>query len=148
MFVIAKADGKAMTRSSFRSMWECVNRRKTAPTKKARYGSVERCIDFEVTPHLLRHTFLTRCFENGLDMKEVRTSQGTKPLNLQCEFTCIIRQKSVKKRPSAKSERCLLHEKPEIYTSLLPHFAAVKCQFLQKNQAIFVPHLYRTWYQK
>ena len=78
MFVIAKADGKAMTRSSFRSMWECVNRRKTDPTKKARYGSVERCIDFEVTPHLLRHTFLTRCFENGLDMKEVQYLAGHK----------------------------------------------------------------------
>ena len=78
MFVIAKADGKAMTRSSFRSMWECVNRRKTDPTKKARYGLVERCIDFEVTPHLLRHTFLTRCFENGLDMKEVQYLAGHK----------------------------------------------------------------------
>ena len=36
------------------------------------------CIDFEVTPHLLRHTFLTRCFENGLDMKEVQYLAGHK----------------------------------------------------------------------
>lgn len=78
MFVISGADGQAMTRSSFRSMWECVNRRKTDPTKKARYGSVERCIDFDVTPHLLRHTFLTRCFENGLDLKEVQYLAGHK----------------------------------------------------------------------
>lgn len=78
VFVISGADGQAMTRSSFRSMWECVNRRKTDPTKKARYGSVERCIDFEVKPHLLRHTFLTRCFENGLDLKEVQYLAGHK----------------------------------------------------------------------
>jgi len=78
VFVIPGADGQAMTRSSFRAMWECVNRIKTDPTRKARYGSVERCIDFEVTPHLLRHTFLTRCFENGLDLKEVQYIAGHK----------------------------------------------------------------------
>lgn len=97
MFVIAKADGQAMTRSSFRSMWECVNRRKTDPTKKARYGSVERCIDFEVTPHLLRHTFLTRCFENGLDLKEVQYIAGHKTPELTMRIYLHYQEEERKK---------------------------------------------------
>ena len=117
---------------------------RTLGTKKARYGSVERCIDFEVTPHLLRHTFLTRCFENGLDMKEVQYLAGHKTPELTMRIHLHYQAEERKKRPSARSERCLLHEKPEIYTSLLPHSAAVKCQFCRKTRQF----LYRTWYQK
>lgn len=102
MFVIAKADGQAMTRSSFRSMWECVNRRKTDPTKKARHGSVERCIDFEVTPHLLRHTFLTRCFENGLDMKEVQYLAGHKTPELTMRIYLYYQAEERKKTTFSK----------------------------------------------
>lgn len=76
LFVLHQKDGNQMTKSSFRAMWENVNRRRTDPDKTPMYGVVKRCIDFEVTPHILRHTFLTRCFENGLDLKEVQYLAG------------------------------------------------------------------------
>lgn len=76
MFVMHQKDGSQMTKSSFYAMWGNVNRRRADPGKKPTYGSVNRCIDFEVTPHILRHTFLTRCFENGLDLKEVQYLAG------------------------------------------------------------------------
>lgn len=97
MFVLHADNGGPMTRSSFRALWECVNRRKADPTKKPRYGSVERCIDFDVTPHLLRHTFLTRCFENGLDLKEVQYLAGHKTPELTMRIYLHYQQEERKK---------------------------------------------------
>ena len=97
VFVFPGQDGKQMTRSSFRAMWECVNRRKTDPSRKPRYGSVERCIDFPVTPHILRHTFLTRCFENGLDLKEVQYLAGHKTPELTMRIYLHYQQEERKR---------------------------------------------------
>ena len=145
MFVIAKADGKAMTRSSFRSMWEWVNRRKTDPTKKARYGSVERCIDFEVTPHLLRHTFLTRCFENGLDMKEVQYLAGHKTPELTMRIYLHYQAEERKKTTFSKVRKMSFAWKA---WNLYLTFTAFRCGkvsiFAEKPGnfcTAFVPHL-------
>ena len=97
LFVLPGQDGKQMTRSSFRAMWECVNRRKTDPSRKPRYGSVERCIDFTVTPHILRHTYLTRCFENGLDLKEVQYLAGHKTPELTMRIYLHYQQEERKR---------------------------------------------------
>ena len=35
-----------------------------------------RTVDFDVHPHLLRHTCITRWFESGLDIKEVQYLAG------------------------------------------------------------------------
>ena len=59
IFVFSKLDGTMLTKSAFRSMWSAVERR-----------------GFDVTPHQLRHTFCTRCFEAGLDVKEVQYLAG------------------------------------------------------------------------
>lgn len=61
LFVFSKLDGTMLTHSAFNAMWSTVGRRD---------------LDFEVTPHQLRHTFCTRCFEAGLDVKEVQYLAG------------------------------------------------------------------------
>lgn len=82
VFVFPKADGGPMTRDAFQALWRLVTRRMADATKSEVYGNLHRIISFNVTPHQLRHTFLTRCFENGLDMKEVQYLAGHKTPDL------------------------------------------------------------------
>lgn len=106
LFVLPKADGQGMNRNSFRSMWECVNRRKTRNGKTEQYGSVSRRIDFEITPHILRHTFLTRCFENGLDLKEVQYIAGHKTPDLTMRIY-LHYQEEERKKATFQKIRCM-----------------------------------------
>lgn len=48
-------------RSSYRSMWRLIER---------------ELPDTHVTAHILRHTFITRLFEAGLDIKEIQYLAG------------------------------------------------------------------------
>ena len=82
VFVLPGADGRPMTRQSFRSLWEIIHRRQTDYDGPETYGDIARIIDFPVTSHQLRHTFLTRCFEHGLDVKEVQYLAGHKTPDL------------------------------------------------------------------
>lgn len=61
MFVFHLQDGKPMTQTAFRRMW--------SHTRKAN-------IDSDFTPHSLRHTFCTRLFEKGFDVKEIQYLMG------------------------------------------------------------------------
>ena len=44
--------------------------------KDDRRELVSRTLDFHVHPHLLRHTCITRWFEQGLDIKEIQYLAG------------------------------------------------------------------------
>lgn len=61
LFVFHRRDGQPLTQSSFRKMWE--------HTKKA-------AIDADLTPHILRHSYCTRLFELGFDVKEIQYLMG------------------------------------------------------------------------
>ncbi|WP_312280754.1 tyrosine-type recombinase/integrase [Oscillibacter sp.] len=80
-FVIHSQDFEMASQSSFRSLWGIVAAR-SVRTDSAdsigtrRHPDVKRTIDFEVTPHLLRHTYATRLFERGLKMTEVQYLLG------------------------------------------------------------------------
>ena len=67
VWVFAMQDGSFVSYSSFRSMWSSVERRAT---------------DFKVHPHLLRHTCITRWFEQGLDIKEIQYLAGHASLDI------------------------------------------------------------------
>ena len=43
---------------------------------KARHGGITYTIDFEVTPHILRHTYITNLLLAGVDIKTVQYLAG------------------------------------------------------------------------
>ena len=61
--------------STFHDLWRIVDDR-FGP--KAKMTKIIKGIKTEqnVTPHVLRHTYATRCFEAGLDIKEVQYLMG------------------------------------------------------------------------
>lgn len=61
MFVFHRKDGQLMTTTAFRKMWD--------HTKKAH-------LEAKLTPHILRHTYCTRLFELGFDVKEIQYLMG------------------------------------------------------------------------
>lgn len=66
-YVIAMENHKPLTKSSYRSLWRLIERE--LPEK-------------HITAHLLRHTYITRLFEAGLDIKEVQYLAGHSTINM------------------------------------------------------------------
>lgn len=60
LWVVPSASGGMMTKSAFRRMWDKVSRQ----------------LDFEVTPHMLRHTFASICHAAGVDLKTAQVWMG------------------------------------------------------------------------
>ena len=60
-FVLAMKNGKPLTQSAYKSMWKLVER---------------ELPETHVTAHILRHTYVTRLFEAGLDIKEIQYLAG------------------------------------------------------------------------
>lgn len=76
VWVFSMQNGSFLSYSSFRSLWRIIDYRSTAKRKVNGRELVERTLDFDVHPHLLRHTCITRWFEQGLDLKEVQYLAG------------------------------------------------------------------------
>lgn len=79
-FILHMENGKPLSQSSFSNLWDMVRRRTVDdPAElgtKATNSKMVRSLDFHVTPHLLRHTYITRLFESGLDIKEIQYLAG------------------------------------------------------------------------
>lgn len=95
-FVVSNTTGGPMTASQMRKMWELVERRtakdrtyyryvdgKKTPHQvdatlgtEAKRGKFTYSIDFHVTPHLLRHTYITNLLLAGVDIKTVQYLAG------------------------------------------------------------------------
>lgn len=79
-YVLQMENGLPLSRRSFSNLWHMITRRTVADAElvgsKARNSKMVRGIDFHVTPHQLRHTYITRLFENGLDIKEIQYLAG------------------------------------------------------------------------
>lgn len=76
LWVFSKQDGNFHTYDSFRSLWYIVETRQVSKRKANGREFVARTLDFDVHPHLLRHTCITRWFEQGLDIKEIQRMAG------------------------------------------------------------------------
>lgn len=66
-YVIAMENHKPLTKSSYRSMWKLIER---------------ELPDTHVTAHILRHTYITRLFEAGLDVKEIQYLAGHSTMDM------------------------------------------------------------------
>lgn len=81
-YVLSMPSGEALSPSSFASLWRVVTSRTTDDPEKlgkpldARHPHLIMALDFQCHPHLLRHTYITRLFEAGLDMKEIQYLAG------------------------------------------------------------------------
>ena len=79
-YIFAMRNGEPMTKSSFRSMFSLIER---------------ELPDRHITAHILRHTYITRLFEMGLDLKEIQYLAGHKKvemtLNVYTHYDLISR---------------------------------------------------------
>lgn len=76
IWVFSMRDGSFLSYNSFRSLWRIIDYRSISKRKVDGREIVSRTLDFDVHPHLLRHTRITRWFEAGLDLKEVQYLAG------------------------------------------------------------------------
>lgn len=78
--VIHGRDGKPLTYSAFRSRWAQVTCRSTSSGRelgeKVPKHNVIVSMDFECTPHTMRHTYITRLILGGVDLKRVQYLAG------------------------------------------------------------------------
>lgn len=76
MFVFPRADGQPFAANDFSYYWRTHVHQRFGPEAKdsKRIHGVKH--ETVVTPHVLRHTYATRCFEAGLDIKEVQRLMG------------------------------------------------------------------------
>ena len=96
-FVVANKDGEALSYTQFRRVWAYVTTRSTKERTYVRYvngqkikhivtpvlgekaahnGNVVYSMDFQVTPHQLRHTYITNLIFAGVDPKTVQYLAG------------------------------------------------------------------------
>lgn len=75
MFVFHKESGDHFNATDFTSYWRNVTNR-FGPKAKRTSRTHGFVTDTVVTPHILRHTYATRCFEAGMDIKEVQRLMG------------------------------------------------------------------------
>ena len=67
LWVFSMKNGNFLSEDSFDALWDIIR---------------NKHLDFHVHPHLLRHTCITRWFEQGLDLKEIQRMAGHSSLEL------------------------------------------------------------------
>jgi len=95
-FVVANRSGGPLSGTQFRSLWSAVACRKVGSRQYSKYTAGQKItrtieakkgnrarnnhhfymIDFEVTPHLMRHTYITNLLLAGVDIKTVQYLAG------------------------------------------------------------------------
>lgn len=82
VFVIPTSTGSYATNQTIKSIMAIIERRKAKPVpiepqeKKPGPKPMAGTLDFDVTPHQLRHTYITRLCESGMDVKKVQYLAG------------------------------------------------------------------------
>ena len=78
-YVIADSKGEPLAASQFQRVWQYVVVRSTKPRNYYKYvngESIKYTLDFDVTPHQLRHTYITNLLYAGVDPKTVQYLAG------------------------------------------------------------------------
>lgn len=76
LFVFHRPDGTEYSANKFYQFWQNNVGTRFGPSAKQTARTHGVITDTEVTPHVLRHTYATRCFEAGMDIKEVQYLMG------------------------------------------------------------------------
>lgn len=91
-YVISSSDGQPWSMTAYRNAWRYITRRQTGTAKRTEHGEavlrekklgetvrnskVQITIDFDVTPHILRHTYITSLILSGANVKVVQYLAG------------------------------------------------------------------------
>lgn len=84
MFVVPAANGGNATPQTVKNLMKIVERRRASNVvaldqevqKQPRGPKVERTLDFRITPHQLRHTYITTLCQSGMDIKKIQYLAG------------------------------------------------------------------------
>ena len=113
--------GDPLTQTQFKNLWRLVNNRKIgaktyavpySDTKekvtfmrelgaKSRGGNFHYTIDFDVTPHILRHTYITDLILSGANIKAVQYLAGHADVSVTLDIYSHLVEKSPEKLASA-----------------------------------------------
>ena len=91
-YVISSSAGQPWSMTAYRNAWRYITRRQTGTAKRTEHGEtvlrekklgetvrnskVQITIDFGVTPHILRHTYITNLILSGANVKVVQYLAG------------------------------------------------------------------------
>lgn len=85
LLVVPDSTGSLCSMQAFRNIWKLVQRRtydpddlktKSTPKNSPHKFHCDKTLNFHVTPHLLRHTYITRLCASGMDIKKVQYLAG------------------------------------------------------------------------
>lgn len=88
VFVVPARDGGCASLQTVRNLMGLVKRRTVREDAPAAEGgrrpgpAVARTLDFKVTPHLLRHTYITRLCASGCDIKKIQYLAGHSDISM------------------------------------------------------------------
>ncbi|MFA6851258.1 MAG: tyrosine-type recombinase/integrase, partial [Selenomonadaceae bacterium] len=88
LFIVTRSSGSKshwtgiMTLHSFRRMWE---------------DYVKKEVDFEIRPHMLRHTYATILYNAGIDLKAAQTLMGHSDIQMTANIYTHIESDQTKK---------------------------------------------------
>ena len=97
--VVPDSRGELCSLNAMRKLWELVERREDDGEPVSKHSpkmfKVEKTLDFHVTPHLLRHTYITTLCASGMDIKKIQYLAGHESV----EMTLNIYTKVVGNKP-------------------------------------------------
>lgn len=112
-YVISSSDGQPWSMTAYRNAWRYITRRQTGTAKRTEHGEtvlrekklgetvrnskVQITIDFCVTPHILRHTYITNLILSGANVKVVQYLAG----HSKVETTLNIYTHLIERSPEA-----------------------------------------------
>lgn len=112
-YVISSSDGQPWSMTAYRNAWRYITRRQTGTAKRTEHGEtvlrekklgetvrnskVQITIDFGVTPHILRHTYITNLILSGANVKVVQYLAG----HSKVETTLNIYTHLIERSPEA-----------------------------------------------
>ena len=98
VFVVPAANGSHATKQTVRSIMAILERRRSKPEqlpsdrKRPKPEPLPGTLNFHVTPHLLRHSYITRLCESGtMDVKQIQYLAGHSSVQLTLNIYCHVR---------------------------------------------------------